>query len=215
MKVKNQIILAMDLMNIMDAYDVIEEVADYIDTIKVGYPLTLSEGIGVIETFKESFDLKVICDYKVADIPSTNEMISEATFKAGADAIITHGFVGEDSVEACRKIAEEYNSEIFLLTEMSHPGAERFLKGVSEDIAKMGVDLGIKNYVGPSTKLDRLEKIRDIVGKESFIISPGVGTQGGDPKKTLEFADALIIGRSIYNSKNPKESIENIISSIK
>lgn len=75
--------------------------------------------------------------------------------------------------------------------------------------------MGIKNYVAPSTRLNRLSEIRNIVGKDSFIISPGVGTQGGDPKDTLKYADALIIGRSIYASNNPKEAIESILNSLK
>ena len=74
--------------------------------------------------------------------------------------------------------------------------------------------VGIQNYVGPSTRLDRLEKIRSIIGKDSFLISPGVGTQGGDPRDTLKFADALIIGRSIYLAPDPVESLESIIDSI-
>lgn len=78
----------------------------------------------------------------------------------------------------------------------------------------MGVDLGVSNYVAPSTRLDRLKKIREIVGEGSFIISPGVGVQGGDPAKTLEFADALIVGRSIYASDEPQEALNSIIDSI-
>ena len=97
---------------------------------------------------------------------------------------------------------------------MSHPGAERFLKPVSLEIAQMGVELGIRNYVAPATKLDRLEKIRKIVGKDSFIISPGVGVQGGEAKETLQYADAAIIGRSIYNSDSPQETLKNIIQTI-
>lgn len=215
MNVKNDIILAMDLMDLLDAYEVVEKVSNYIDTIKIGYPLTLAEGLKSIEVFKENFDFKVICDYKVADIPETNSKITDLTFQAGADAIITHGFVGEDSVKACVDTANNYDGDVFLLTEMSHTGAKMFIQEVAYDIAKMGVDRGIKNYVAPSTRLDRLSDIRNIVGKDSFIISPGIGTQGGDPKDTLKYADALIIGRSIYESNNPKESIVNIIESIK
>jgi orotidine-5'-phosphate decarboxylase len=98
---------------------------------------------------------------------------------------------------------------------MSHPGAKRFLQPAAEDIAQMGVDMGLKNYVAPSTKLNRLEKIRSVVGDDSFIISPGVGAQGGDPSKTLEFADAIIVGRSIYFSKDPENAVKSIINSIK
>ena len=215
MKVKNNIILAMDLMDILDAYEVAEDISNYIDTIKIGYPLTLAEGLKSIGVFKENFDFKVICDYKVADIPETNSKIADLTFDAGADAIITHGFVGKDSVEACFDVANNYNKEVFLLTEMSHPGAKTFIQSVADDIAKMGLEIGIKNYVAPSTRLNRLSDIRNIVGEDSFIISPGVGTQGGNPKDTLKYADALIIGRSIYESDNPEIAISDIIDTLK
>ena len=63
-------------------------------------------------------------DLKVADIDATNEKIVKTTLNYGADAIIVHGFTGEDSVLACKTMAEKLDKEIFLLTEMSHPGAD-------------------------------------------------------------------------------------------
>ena len=215
MDVKNNIILAMDLMDLNEAERVCESINEYIDTIKIGYPLTLAEGLSTIGFFKDNFDYKVICDYKVADIPATNEKIANQTFNAGADAIICHGFVGPDSVEACKISAEEHGTDVFLLTEMSHPGAVKFLQKDADEIARMGVKMGIDNYVAPSTRLDRLSQIREIVGKEAFIISPGVGTQGGDPKETLRYSNALIIGRSIYNAVDPQKATKDIIDSIR
>lgn len=215
MKVKNKIILAMDLTQQEAAMQVLTDITGEIDTIKIGYPLVLSEGLQSITTIKENFKYKVIADFKVADIPETNRKIADLTFSAGADAVIVHGFVGQDSVKACQQSAQEYGKDIFLLTEMSHPGAEQFIQNVSLDIARMGVNLGINNFVAPSTRLDRLEKIRKIVGEDSFIISPGVGVQGGNPAQTLEYADALIIGRSIYTAKYPQQALQSIIDSIK
>ena len=214
MNIKNDIILAMDLMDILDAYSVVEKISKHINTIKIGYPLTLAEGLKSIETFKENFDFQIICDYKVADIPETNSKIANLTFAEGADGLICHGFVGKDSVEACLNVATDYEKEIFLLTEMSHPGAKMFLQKSSEKIAEMGVAMGIKNYVAPSTRLDRLATIREIVGEDSFIISPGLGVQGGNPKETLKYANALIIGRSIYEAIDPKIAIDEIIKGI-
>lgn len=215
MEVKNKIILALDLQTIGEAMEVAFSVRDYVDTIKIGYPLVLSEGLESISMVKDEFDCKVIADFKVADIPETNNKIADLTFKAGADALIVHGFVGDDSLRACVDSAEKYSGDVFLLTEMSHPGASKFLQNAAEEIAHMGVEMGLKNYVAPSTKLNRLKKIRSIVGNNSFIISPGVGVQGGDPGKTLEFADAIIVGRSIYSSKNPENAVKSIINSIK
>ena len=214
MNIKNNIILAMDLMDLKEAEKVCESINEYIDTIKIGYPLTLAEGLSTIGFFKEKFDYKVICDYKVADIPATNEKIANQTFDAGADAIICHGFVGSDSVDACKTSAEDHGGEVFLLTEMSHPGAIKFLQPNADEIARMGVEMGITNYVAPSTRPERLSEIRDIVGKEAFMISPGVGTQGGDPRETLKYSNALIIGRSIYNAEDPEKATKDIVDSI-
>lgn len=214
MEVKNNIILAMDVTNIEEAMELMDNVSDYLDTVKIGYPLVLAEGLESVLKIKKEYNCRVICDFKVADIPATNQKIADVTFQAGADAIIVHGFVGWDSVKSCLESAEKVGKDIFLLTEMSHPGATNFMQPVSMNIASMGVEIGITNYVGPSTRLDRLKMIREIVGKDSFIISPGVGVQGGDPRETLQFADAIIVGRSIYLSDDPVNALESIISAI-
>ncbi|MEF2930954.1 MAG: orotidine-5'-phosphate decarboxylase [Methanobrevibacter smithii] len=211
MNIKNNLILALDVTNKDKALEICKQVKPYINTIKIGYPLTLAEGLKIIKIIKDEFNANIICDYKVADIDATNSKICDLTFDAGADAIICHGFVGSDSVRACLDSANDHGKEIFLLTEMSHPGAKMFLQKDAEAIAKMGVDMGITNYVAPATRLDRLSKIRDIAGDDACIISPGVGKQGGDAKKTLEFASAIIVGRSIYESDNPALACEKII----
>ena len=211
MKIKNNLILALDVMDEKEAIIICDKVKDFIDTIKIGYPLALAEGLEIIKTLKDKFNFKVICDFKVADIDATNSKICDETFKAGADAIICHGFVGSDSVQACLDMANKHKKELFLLTEMSHPGAKMFLQKNADDIAKMGVELGITNYVAPATRINRLKDIRNIVGENAFIISPGVGTQGGDAKETLKYSNAIIVGRSIYEAENPKDACEKLI----
>ncbi|MBE6489936.1 MAG: orotidine-5'-phosphate decarboxylase [Methanobrevibacter sp.] len=215
MDIKNNLILALDVGSESEAINICDSIKEYIDTIKIGYPLALAEGLEIIGKLKDKFGFKVICDFKVADIDATNSKICEETFKAGADAIICHGFVGSDSVQACLDVANKYEKELFLLTEMSHPGAKMFLQKNADAIAEMGVDMGITNYVAPATRLDRLSDIRRIVGEDAYIISPGVGKQGGDGKKTLEISNAIIVGRSIYESDNPKEACEKLIESLK
>lgn len=214
MIIKNSLILALDVMSENEAVNICASIKEYIDTIKIGYPLALAEGLEIIRKLKDKFGFKVICDFKVADIDATNSKICDETFKAGADAIICHGFVGSDSVQACLDAANKHEKELFLLTEMSHPGAKMFLQKNADAIAKMGVDMGITNYVAPATRLDRLSDIRNIVGKDAYIISPGVGKQGGDGKKTLEYSNAIIVGRSIYESENPKQACAKLIESL-
>ena len=72
MDIKNNLILALDVMSENEAIEICESVKDYIDTIKIGYPLALAEGLEIIGKIKEEFGVKVICDFKVADIDATN-----------------------------------------------------------------------------------------------------------------------------------------------
>jgi len=113
MEVQNNIILAMDVRKLSKGLQIAESISDYINTVKVGYPLVLSEGLESISIIKDSFDFKVIADFKVADIPETNSKICDLTFESGADAVIVQGFVGEDSVKACLDRAVEHSREVF------------------------------------------------------------------------------------------------------
>ena len=59
--------------------------------------------------------------------------------------------------------------------------------------------MGITNYVAPATRLDRLSEIRNIVGDDACIISPGVGKQGGDAKKLLNLQVPLLLEEAFMN----------------
>ena len=62
-----------------------------------------------------------------------------------------------------------------------------------------------------ATKLDVISRVREIVGNEIQIYSPGVGVQGGDGKRAIEAgANYIIVGRSIYSSPNPSKSAREI-----
>ena len=45
MNIKNNLILALDVTNKDKAIEICKEVSPYINTIKIGYPLTLAEGL--------------------------------------------------------------------------------------------------------------------------------------------------------------------------
>lgn len=208
MNVKNNLILALDVGSENEAMEICEKLSDNIDTIKIGYPLALAEGLEIIEKLKNKFNYKVICDFKVADIDATNSKICDETFKSGADAIICHGFVGPDSVQACLDMANKHEKELFLLTEMSHPGAKKFLQSNADEIAKMGVEMGITNYVAPATRLDRLQDIRNIVGNDAYIISPGVGNKVEMHPKHLKLLMQLLLEEVFMKQKIQKKPLK-------
>ncbi|MFQ5883617.1 MAG: orotidine-5'-phosphate decarboxylase [Thermoplasmata archaeon] len=209
MKRDKRLILALDVTSREEALGIAEEVSECVDAIKVGYPLALSCGMQMVTDLAGIQD--VICDFKVADIPNTNRLIVEQVFAHGASGVIVHGFVGEDSVRACVEAAK---GEVFVLSEMSHPGGQVFTAPIADRLAQLAVDVGASGIVAPATRPERVAKLREIVG-DLIIITPGVGAQGGSASASIEAgADYIIVGRSIYNSPTPKETAKNIVEEI-
>lgn len=212
MRKKTRLILALDVTDKDKAISISRDVAEYVDAIKIGYPLVLGAGTGAINAVTEF--APVIADFKVADIPNTAGLICARAFEAGASAVIVHGFTGRDSLLECVKRGKEYNGDIYVVTEMSHPGAVEFMAPKALELARLAVDSGASGVVAPATRPARVKEIRSVVGGLT-IISPGVGAQGGSASAAIRAgADYVIVGRSIYNSGNPGEEAKKIAKEI-
>ena len=205
MEKNTRVILAMDVTSRDDALRIAEACGDYIDAVKTNWPLTLAAGPEIITELSKM--KPVICDMKIADIPSVNALIVEQAFARGASAVICHGFAGEDSVRACVETAK---GQAFVVSEMSHPGGKEFTAPVADRIARMAKDVGARGIVAPATRPERVAELRRIVG-DLEIITPGVGAQGGKASDVLRAgADYVIVGRSIYNAPDPREAARNM-----
>jgi len=210
MKKKTRLILALDVTSREQALSLAEKLCGYFDAIKIGYPLILSAGLGIV-TDLCAF-APIIADLKVADIPNTNRLICQAVLGAGACGIIAQAFPGKDSLQACAKSAAEHGADLYVVTEMSHPGAALFMAPLAEKMARMAVEVGATGVVAPATRPDRIKLIRSIIG-ERVIISPGVGAQGGSAGAALRAgADYLIAGRSVYEAEDPVASAKKLLA---
>ncbi|HIP17094.1 MAG TPA: orotidine-5'-phosphate decarboxylase, partial [Methanothermococcus okinawensis] len=105
-----KLMLALDVLNEKKALDIVNSTSDYVDAIKIGYPLVLATKLDIIKKIKDISKKEIICDFKLADIPSTNEKITSLALKYG-DGIICHGFVGEDSIRAVQKVVKDLEME--------------------------------------------------------------------------------------------------------
>ena len=211
MRIEKRIVLALDDLTGDAAVDVARRLAHGLDAVKVGYPLVLSEGLGVVRRLSEV--APVICDFKVADIPAVVAMIVERAVVAGAVGVICQGFVGHDMVMAAVEAAGD--RDIFVVTEMSHPGALDYIQPVASDIASMARDAGATGIIAPATRPERVRDLREVVGGDMLILSPGVGTQGGSAGETVKAgADAVIVGRSLYRSEHPEATLDALLQDL-
>lgn len=210
MQKNSRIILSLDVTNYKKAMDLVENLKDLVDAVKVGYPLVLETGVGIIKDISNY--LPVICDFKIADIPNTNSMIAEIAKKYGAEGIISHAFTGSDSLEAVVKTF--HPGYVFAVVEMTHPGAMEYMQNLSMEMAKMAISKGVKGFIVPGTRPERIRLYRAL-SRDLILLAPGIGAQGGEAKMAIESgADYIIVGRSIYQSKDPVKATKDIMKSI-
>jgi orotidine-5'-phosphate decarboxylase len=210
MQKTKRIILALDVTSRDDAMRVVNVVKDHVDAIKINWPLILAAGPDIIREMSRVKD--VICDMKIADIPNTNRLIVEQAMSRGASAVIAHGFTGDDSVKACVDAAK---GQVFVVTEMSHPGGKQFTAPIADKLAALAKDAGARGIVAPATRPERIADLRKIIGSME-IISPGVGAQGGKASDAIRAgADYIIVGRAIYEARDPAAAAESLADEVK
>jgi orotidine-5'-phosphate decarboxylase len=211
MRKGTRVILALDATEERKALAVAEAVRDQVDGIKVNWPLVLATSPDIITRLSKM--APVICDFKVADIPNTNRLITEQAKRLGADGVIVHGFVGRDSVRAVVESASDM--QVFVVTEMSHPGGEEFTAPVAEKLAALAKEEGATGIIAPATRPGRVSELRRIVG-DLLILSPGVGAQGGSAAEVIRNgADYVIAGRSIYEDRDPRKAAERLAAEVR
>ncbi len=201
-----ELIIALDVRNARRALEIAKATADYVDRIKVNYPLVLSAGVKII---RELSRVKpVVADFKIADVPHTSTAIAEIAFENLASAVIAHGFVGDDVIAAILDVAKSYGGEVYVVTELSSPGAARFMSRHSLEVAKLAAELGCHGLIAPATRVERVKEIRK-VAERLKIFCPGIGAQGGT-LEVLRYCDGVIVGRSIYGSEDPAKAAEDM-----
>ncbi|NLE05217.1 MAG: orotidine 5'-phosphate decarboxylase [Crenarchaeota archaeon] len=207
--------------------DLLDSVSPYICAVKFNHHLTLPlgvfDGVQKLITKAQDADLLTIMDGKVNDIGSTNKVIAEYYFDAGFDALIANPFVGwEEGLKPLFDVAAEQQRGIILLGYMSHKGAnEGYGQAVFDStesqtkqyllFAKKALSFNADGIVVGATVPDKICEIRQVLGDNVPIYSPGVGEQGGIAEQALSAGTKyLIVGRNIINAQKPSEQARKL-----
>jgi orotidine-5'-phosphate decarboxylase len=220
MKPQDRLIVALDVTDRDEAIRIAAALKGVPWAIKVNWPLVLGAGPDIITELAGL--ARVICDFKVADIPFTNDLIAREAFRRGASGLIVHAFTGADSIAACVEAAAGSKAEapagaerkIYVVTEMSHPGGEAFTQPNADALCRLAVEGGAHGVIAPATRPERLTHIRGQVG-ELEILSPGVGAQGGTARTAIEAgATRVIVGRAITRADDPAAAAREILAGL-
>ena len=212
-KRKTGIMLALDVEDRRAAFKLLDRVGEDIDVIKFNYPLILSEGLPLIGEIQDRYHKPILADFKVADVPVTNNRIIRICREAGVDGIMIHGFIGIDAIQSAIEAAEEV--KIFVVTQLTNPGGLDFTAQFTEEFAGMARMLGAAGVQAPGNRPDVVSKVRAIVGDELMIVCCGIGAQGGKFGAAIEAGgDFEIIGRAIYQAEDPAHAAKEIRAAI-
>lgn len=224
---KSDIVLALDFSDpyerrLARAEEVLRAVKDGIAAVKFNHHLLLPYGLRGLEGITgicRSSGLPIIADLKLNDVESTNLNAAESLLSYGFDAVIANPFVGKE--EGLEKTIDKIHSGgggVIFLVYMSHKGAEEGYSLVLEggerlymQFAKRARDWGADGVVVSAKSPEKIKEVREVVGKDCMIFSPGVGAQGGDVKVGAgEGADFIIVGRSITEAKVPARALDEL-----
>jgi orotidine-5'-phosphate decarboxylase len=215
------------------AQKILKAVHPYICAVKVNHHMTLPLGTfdGVQQIIKQirGQGMLAIMDAKVNDIGNTNQIIAEYYFESGFDAIIANPFVGwEEGLKPLFDVSKRLNRGVILLTYMSHKGAS---EGYGQTIidpetglqtpqyisfAKKALKWGADGVVVGATVPQKIAEVKQILGQNVAIYSPGVGAQGGVAETAIRAgANYLIVGREITNSDDPAKVARSLSDSIR
>ena len=161
-------------------------------------------------------ELFTIADAKRADIGNTSNMYAKAFFKKmNFDSITISPYMGEDSVNEFLKYKNKY---VILLALTSNKGANDFqlennlfLNVINK--SKKWENSNKLMYVVGATKTSHYKKIRDIV-PNSFLLIPGVGSQGGKIRDVINHSTStsnniiINISRAIIYSSSGADYID-------
>lgn len=195
--------------------------------VKIGFELGLGMGLRkAVDTVLETNDkLRVIYDHQKAgnDIPDTGMNFARTMRTARVDAAILFPFNGPVVEEKWVRELQERGVGVIVGAEMTHKKQRATEEGYILDTAfdhmfVQAIGLGVRNFVVPGNKKDRVEYYKSLFDKEVgegeyTLWSPGFVDQGGDVSETGQVAGEnwhSIVGGGIYRDENPGEAARSL-----
>lgn len=204
--------LALDLVNIPQAIELIGEVEDSIDIVEIGTPIINSLGHEAVRAVKNAYpNLTVLADVKIMDAAGYEVEQSSA---AGAD-IITILAAAEDSsirgaVDAAKKTGKEILVDMIAIKDIETRAKELDQLGVDYICVHTGYDLQAE---GKDSFAD-LRIIKNVVKNAKTAIAGGIKLETL-PEVIKAQPDLVIVGGGITSKDDKKTAAKEIKDLIK
>ncbi|MGN7409018.1 3-hexulose-6-phosphate synthase [Sporosarcina sp. SAFN-010] len=199
--------LALDLVDIPGAIEVVNEVREFIDIVEIGTPVINKEGLAAVKEVKAAFpNLDVLADVKIMDAAGYEVGNASA---AGAD-IVTILAQAEDSsirgaVEEAKKLGKQILVDMIAVKDIKTRAAELDQLGADYICVHTGYDLQAE---GKDSFAD-LRTIKSVVKNAKTAIAGGIKLETL-PEVIKAQPDLVIVGGGITGKEDKKAAAQQI-----
>jgi len=230
MNAKEKLTLALDVKTLDEALALVNQTQDFVGYYKVGKEILNAVGLPVVLKALKALGVKVFVDVKEMDIPNTVKNAVVAAAMHGADIINIHASGGKRMMEETVKAAKAVNPNVKIIAvsiltslnddDMRDIGYMYSTETMVWKLAQLAKDSGLDGLVCSPMELNA---VRQIMGNEAFIITPGIkpvwDAKQQDQKRVTTPYDAvvngcssMVVGRSITKHAlySPYEAAQRI-----
>jgi orotidine-5'-phosphate decarboxylase len=226
MNLRDRVIVALDVPDIVAAHALVAKLGDAGTFYKIGYELAFVGGLDLArDLIREG--KKVFLDLKLHDIPNTIEKGVGQIARIGATFLTVHAY--PQTMAAAVKGAADSGLGILgvsVLTSMDdadlvHAG---YGMGVSDLIARRAKQAVEAGAMGLICAANDVVRVRATIGETLKLVTPGIrpaGSDIGDQKRVMTpalameaGADHLVIGRPVCAAADPRAVMESIFAEI-
>ncbi|QTL50966.1 MULTISPECIES: 3-hexulose-6-phosphate synthase [Priestia] len=204
--------LALDLVNISEAKEVVQEVQEYIDIVEIGTPVVINEGLKAVKEIKEAFpSLKVLADLKIMDAGAYEVMKAS---EAGASIITILGATDDSTIKGAVEEAKKQGTQI--LVDMINV---KNLEQRAKEVDALGVDYicvhtGYDLQAEGETPFEQLQTIKRVVKNAKTAVAGGIKLNTL-PEVVQSKPDLVIVGGGITSEKDKRNVAEEMKKVVK
>lgn len=227
-----QLCVALDLPSREENLRLLRELRGLPLWIKVGLRSFIRDGREFLEEITgidEHF--RLFLDLKLYDIPNTMGDALEEIAKLNVGMLTLHASSGAEAMKECSsRLAKVKNRPLLFavsaLTSFSEEGFREVynasLESKALDMAMSAAQNGIDGVV---CSVFESARIKSFISPDFLTLTPGIrpfGEPSNDQKRVANITEAkqamsdfIVVGRPIYQNKNPREVVEKILAMMK
>lgn len=223
-----QLCVALDLPSKEENLALIDKIKDYDVWLKVGLRSYIRDGEEFLKDIKKiNPDFKIFLDLKLYDIPNTMADAAESIMSLGVDMFNVHASAGKRAMKEVMSRLEPYENRpiVLAVTALTSFNEDEFGEVYGDNISKKADQFAKDAYEsgldGVVCSAYESSSIKNITNKTFMTLTPGIrpfGEDSGDQQRVADVAfaksvdvDFIVVGRPIYNSKNPADVLKRIL----